>query len=155
MPILLIAFLGLFLYRKRFKLFGNIFITIFLLNFLLISSYDAWNAAGYTIRYFVSSLPILVFGLAEVVLYLRKKFTYQFIYLVSGSFIAHQFLAIAAFKLFWQDPTYVGAQLSRSGQFKIFILQTLEQVFSSFLINYFHFQNASSATTKSTTPIIL
>ncbi|MBI4098377.1 MAG: hypothetical protein HY426_05075 [Candidatus Levybacteria bacterium] len=132
MPILLIAFAGLFLYHRRLKLFGGVFIAISLANFLLISSYDGWNTAGYTIRYFISSLPLLAFGLAEIILYLKKKFSYLPIYSISLLFILHQLVAIAVFKLLFQDPTYVGSQLSQSGQLKILILQTLNQALSNF-----------------------
>ena len=131
-PILIPAFFGLLLYRNRFKTIGALMLAVFLLNFLLISSYEAWSTAGYSIRYFISILPIFVFGIAEALKYLSKKFSFTLIYVLSGLFIIHEFFAIAVFKLFLQDPTYINGQLTRSGELKIFILQTIQQTLSNF-----------------------
>ena len=130
MPIILISFFGLFLFRKRNKELGFVFIAIISLVFLLISSYDGWNVAGYTARYFISTFPILVFGIAEIISLIKKKYSSLFLYLLIGIFILHQGFSIVSFKLFWQDPTFVGSELSSSGQLKIKVLETMSTYFS-------------------------
>ncbi len=127
MPLMLISMLGLFMFRKKNKDIGFVFIMISLLVFLLISSYDGWNVAGYTARYFISIFPILIFGIAEIIIFVKKKYSSFLLYLLTGIFIVHQGLSIISFKLFWQDPTFVGDELSSSGQLKNQILEIISR----------------------------
>ncbi len=129
MPILFASVFGLFLFRKNNKTLGTVFLTIFILVFILISSYDGWNVAGYTARYFISIFPILVFGLAQCISVIKKRYSNLFLYLVIGIFILHQGLSVISFKLFWQDPTFVGTELSNSGQLKIQIIEILSKYY--------------------------
>lgn len=127
MPILFASFFGLFLFRKNNKTLGTVFIIIFILVFILISSYDGWSVAGYTVRYFISVFPILIFGLAQCISLIRKRYSKLFLYLLIGIFILHQGLSIISFKLFWQDPTFVGPELSSSGQLKNQIIEIISR----------------------------
>lgn len=124
-PLILFSFLGLYLFYKRKNFLGKVFCLVVILDFLLILSYHAWDAASYSLRYFISILPILVFGIAEIIIYLRKKFSIVFISLVTFAFILHQALSIFIFKIFWQDATYVNGALSDSGKIKMEILNKI------------------------------
>lgn len=127
MPIFLIGTLGLFLFYKQQKTLAAVFLFIILLHFLLISSWDGWLQASYSMRYLVSSLPLVAFGLAEVIKRLQKKYSSAFVYTLVTIFVMHQLLMIVSFKLFLQDPTNVGTELSRSGKMKALIIDKLDQ----------------------------
>ncbi len=134
MPILFASVFGLFLFRKNNKTLGTVFILIFMLVFILISSYDGWNVAGYTARYFISVFPILIFGIAEVVNRIKKRYSNLFLYSLIAIFILHQELSILSFKLFLQDSTFVGSELSSSGQLKIQILEIISKYLQFLLL---------------------
>ncbi len=125
MPSLIFSFVGLYLLRNKKKIGASLYLTILFLVIALISSYDGWNVAGYTARYFISIFPILVFGFAEVINIINKKYSKIFLYFVILIFIFHQGISILSFKLFWQDPTYVGSELSQSGKIKMKVLETV------------------------------
>lgn len=88
MPILYLSFIGIFLFKKRDKFYGKLFL-------------------------------------------ITTSFAF-FLYLFTFLFVFHQGLAILIFKLFWQDLTFLGGQLSQSGQLKVFLAQIFLQILSKF-----------------------
>jgi hypothetical protein len=80
-------------------------------------------------RYFIALLPLIAFGIAEIILRVTKRYSPFFLYMVIGLFICHQLIMILGFKLFWQDPTVIGGEVSRSGRLKTELIREAEQVF--------------------------
>ncbi len=130
MPSLVISVIGLFIFRNRNKKLGVLFLVSLFSVFVLISSYDGWNVAGYSARYFISIFPILIFGFAEIINLFYIKKSKVFLYMIILILILHQGISIFSFKLFLQDPTYVGSELSKSGKLKIKIIESVSQHFS-------------------------
>ena len=129
MPIFIVGVAGLFLFYKKQKILALIFSGTILIEFLLVASWDGWHQAAYTMRYFINLLPLISFGIAELVAALFKRYSTAFIYFLIAALVLHQFLMIIGFKLFLQDPTNVGSELSRSGKLKIEIMQKLNLPF--------------------------
>jgi len=73
-PIVLLGFIGLWMKRTRIPLKFMAFIV--LLQLYLVASWSTWwQGASYSGRMFVSSLPLIAFGLANLFSYLsRRKF---------------------------------------------------------------------------------
>jgi len=127
MPMLLVGIGGLLLLRKKLSSSRNLFLVVILLHFILISSWHGWPQAAYSMRYFISLLPLIAFGIAEVVDRLQKRYSLGLVYALVAIFILHQLVMIFNFKLFLQDSTNVGPELSRSGKLKIQIIQQLDK----------------------------
>ncbi len=129
-PLVFVAFVGLGMFYKREQFLGGICLLVVLLQLYVISSWFTWNqAASYGIRMLVSSYPLLAIGVAQILTWVLKRYSAIFIVLLCGLFIFHQLLMIVGFKLFIQAPTTVGTQLSRSGKFKLMLIQWLQKRF--------------------------
>lgn len=67
-PITLLAFLGLFAFRKKNIIFFRLALTFFLLQLYLISSWSAYTQGGsFSIRMLISTYPLLSLGLATAI----------------------------------------------------------------------------------------
>lgn len=67
----------------------------FFIQLYLVSSWNVYSQGGsYSIRMIVTTYPLLVFGLAEVVKYAFKKFNSRVIFLISLLFITFNFFSI-------------------------------------------------------------
>jgi len=71
-PLMLLAILGFFLYKKN-KKYRWAVLVIFVLNFYAISSWWCWWYIGFGNRAMINLYPILLFPLAEMINYLYKK----------------------------------------------------------------------------------
>jgi hypothetical protein len=124
-PLFVVGAVGLWWFRAKQQPAAIIFLVTVILHYLLIASWESWQQASYSMRYFISLLPLIFFGLASVTELLYKRFSAIFVYVLIVLFVVHQLLMIMTFKLFWQDPTNVGGELSRSGKLKTEILQKI------------------------------
>ena len=74
-PVVLIAFIGLFIFKKRnfqIALFGAIY---FLIQLYIISAWQFYYQGGsYAIRMLITTYPLLAFGLAEIIDAGQQKF---------------------------------------------------------------------------------
>lgn len=128
MPVFLIGVFGLFLLCYRRKEIGYLFLAVVILEYVLISSWYGWSQAAYTMRYFISCIPLIAFGIAEVIVWLEKRFSFTFLCTCVALLVMHECLMIVGFKLFNQDPTFVGSELSRSGQLKQQIIEYIRNL---------------------------
>ena len=126
-PIVLVSSVGLLLLTKKHT-FVLVFLVVIALQYVLLASWEAWHQAAYSMRYLISSLPLFAFGLAEILRRSQKNVSVACIFLCILLIIFHQVIMIAGFKLFWQDPTYVGQELSQSGKLKMTIITAIEEV---------------------------
>lgn len=99
-PITIFCVLGLFFFVKYKLILGWPFILIFLSNLYLISSWSGWNqGASYSIRMLISILPILSFGLAEILNIFLKRISFIAMILVCLLFIILNLVTIYYFLL--------------------------------------------------------
>ena len=129
MPIFLVGVVGLILLYRKHRSIVLLFGLAIFLYYLLIASWVGWHQAAYTMRYFIALLPFISFGIAEVISRLTKRYSPSFLYIVIGLFICHQLMMILGFKLFWQDPTVIGGEVSRSGELKTELIREAGKVF--------------------------
>ena len=83
-PILFLGFVGLF-YLKKYK---YRFITIFLLNLLIVGSWSYWyGGQSFSNRLFVNVIPILMFGGCALLERLNKKIDFGYLLFICSLFI--------------------------------------------------------------------
>lgn len=125
-PVFLIGLVGIFLLQGKMKILKFPFLSVIIASFLLISVWSGWSQGeSYGLRMFISLLPLIAFGIAEVITRLSTHFSKAAFVLIGLLFITHNLVLIAAFHLFFHNPTYVGDQISQSGKLKEAILNSL------------------------------
>ena len=87
-PIMLLAIIGLYYWRKKENQHGNFIILIVLIFIYVVSCWtNWWYAASYSQRPMVDIYPLLAIGLGFFFLHLKQKRFQKFIYFVSLIFI--------------------------------------------------------------------
>lgn len=125
-PLYSISIIGLILYTKAKKPYALSFLLLFVAELFLISTWSGWEQGeSYGLRMFISLLPMLSFGVAEVIQNLKKFFSYQALMAIAIVFIVQNLLMIFLFHLFLHEPTYIGSELSRGSQFRIMLLESI------------------------------
>jgi len=116
-PLILVSFIGLIDFLRRFKIIGTLFILFVLTEYFLIASWGAWHQGeSYGVRMMISSYPVLAFGLASVIEILCRIFKLKYILLLSIFFIIFNFFMILYFQLVTQEPTYISGQKTTSDE---------------------------------------
>ena len=99
-PIIFIALAGLYLRRKKEHMLTTIMLLGFLFQLLVISTYNGWRQGeAYGIRMLISTYPLLVFGLCEVLEYLSKKISFYPLLIICLLSIINNIQAILFFIL--------------------------------------------------------
>ena len=98
-PIILFAFLGILMLRHKLSTLKFYCISYFLLQLYLISSWSAYYQGGsYSIRMIITTYPLIVFGLAEVIGRVSKK-SKIFTYILISLFACFNFASIINYLL--------------------------------------------------------
>lgn len=118
-PIYLIAICGLIFYYKMRKPFAGRFLALVIAQIGLISVWSGWaQGESYGMRMLISLIPILAFGLAEIIKYINEYFSKTILIGLAILFITQNLFMILAFHLFLHEPTYINGELSKGGKVK-------------------------------------
>jgi hypothetical protein len=91
-PILIFAFIGLFFFSKKQKLFSYTYIIIFIFNWLIISGWTSWyGGQAFGNRLFIDTFPLLIFGFAALISQLNKYINLKYITFICLFFIMWNF----------------------------------------------------------------
>lgn len=128
-PIYLIAVCGLALYYRTKKPFAGRFLALVIAQIGLISIWSGWaQGESYGMRMLISLIPILAFGLAEIVQLLSKYLSKTAFIALGIIFIVQNMFMILAFHVFLHEPTYVNGELSRGGKVKKEIILRTQEI---------------------------
>ena len=97
-PAMLLGFLGLFLFAKKRKFVGGIFLAIVLLQILVTSSWSGWNT-GYGLRFLLGLSPLLALGIAQILEVVKNKVRMRYVYAFVGLLIVINFISMLMFLL--------------------------------------------------------
>jgi len=126
-PLFIAGLMGLFMLKSKTAALKIPFLAVIITVFILIGSWSGWSQGeAFGMRMFISLLPIIAFGLAEVIKRSLSKLSKPAIITLCFLFILHNLTMIAAFHLFFHNPTYIGSELSRSGKIKMELLKKLQ-----------------------------
>ncbi|MEN9407052.1 MAG: hypothetical protein RLZZ455_268 [Candidatus Parcubacteria bacterium] len=128
-PIFVAGLIGLFVLHGKTTVLKLPFLMVIVAVFILIGSWSGWSQGeAFGMRMFISLLPLIAFGVAEILRRMVLRVSRTTILLLCILFILHNLTMIAAFHLFFHNPTYVGNELSRSGKIKLEILQKIRSL---------------------------
>ncbi len=99
-PIILVAIVGLYLRRKKDTIMASVMLLGLFFQLIVISSYNGWRQGeAYGIRMLISTFPLLLFGLTEVLEYLSKKISFYPVLIICTLSIINNLQAILFFVL--------------------------------------------------------
>lgn len=128
-PLFIAGLVGLLLLKGKVASLKLPFLVVIITVFILVGSWSGWSQGeAFGMRMFISLLPLIAFGIAEVTKRLLLRFSKTTIILIGMLFILQNLVMIAAFHLFFHNPTYIGSDLSESGKIKIELLQKIHTI---------------------------
>lgn len=126
-PLFIVGIVGLSLLKDKAAILRIPLFSVIVAVFILIGSWSGWSQGeAFGMRMFISLLPLIAFGVAETIKRVLLLFSKNTVLLLGILFILQNLTMIAAFHLFFHNPTYIGSNLSRSGKIKMELLQKLQ-----------------------------
>lgn len=128
-PVFITGLIGLRLLKGKLAQVRLPFFSAILTSLFLVGAWSGWSQGeSYGMRMFISLLPLLSFGIAEMVTFVSRYLSKPTIIIIGLLFVLQNLVLITAFHLFFHNPTYVGDELSQSGKLKTEILHHLQRL---------------------------
>lgn len=131
-PLFIAGLIGLLVLKDKTAALKLPFLAVIIVVFILVGSWSGWSQGeAFGMRMFISLLPLIAFGIAEVIKCSLSKLSKPIIIALCLLFILHNLTMIATFHLFFHNPTYIGSELSRSGKIKIELLKKIRLLYAN------------------------